>query len=503
MSENKKIVKNTIYLYIRAIISLVIGLYTSRVVIDVLGVDDYGVYGVAGGVVGMLAFLNASMSGATSRFIITSLGKDDESIQKKTFGNALTLHIWLAIVVVVFCESIGVWFLNYKLNIPEQSIYSANWVLQLSIITTAINITQVPYSALIMSHEKMSIYAYLELLNVTLKLLIVFMLLILPGNKLILYASLMTVASTIIALLYRFYCIRKFPESRTMPVYDKGIIKPMLSFSGWDLYGNSCVTFRNQGTTFILNIFFGVAINGASSIASVLNGTISGLSYNIIVAFRPQIIKSYAKESWSRFQELIGNGALYSSLLLSVMAIPLIFETQSIFQIWLGEVPPFVVDFSRITIVSAIIAQISSVITIGIHATGKIKLISFITGSIYLLSLPVIYFVLKAGLPPQSAFIIAIGFNILALIANIAILKLNNANFCVVAFVKNVVKLPLLILPACFVCCVIHFHVVPGIYKTLLVCGVSVCVTGAIVLKCVLTKEQRRDLIAKILKKHS
>lgn len=188
MSSNKLIAKNTVFLYIRSLISMLIGLYTSRVVIDVLGVDDYGVYGVAGGVVGMLGFLNASMAGATSRFITIELGKNDPQKTKITFANALSIHIVISAIVFIICEAFGVWFLNCKLNIPDQSIYAANWVFQLSILSTIISIKQVPYTALIMSHERMNIYAYMEMANVSLKLLIVFLLVILPGNKLIIYA---------------------------------------------------------------------------------------------------------------------------------------------------------------------------------------------------------------------------------------------------------------------------------------------------------------------------
>lgn len=505
MSSNKLIAKNTIFLYIRALISMLIGLYTSRVVIDVLGVDDYGVYGVAGGIVGMLGFLNASMAGATSRFITIELGKNDPQKTKITFANALSIHIIISAIVFIICESFGVWFLNCKLNIPDQSIYAANWVFQLSILSTIVSITQVPYTALVMSHERMNIYAYLEMANVSLKLLIVFLLVILPGNKLIIYALCMTLVSIGIAMSYRFYCLRNFAESKTFLRYNREVVKSMLTFSLWDLYGNTCVTIRTQGTTFILNIFFGVAINGAASIAAVLNGVLIGLSYNIITAFRPQIIKSYAKRSWRRFQELIGDGALFSSLILAVMAIPLVLETPFIFKLWLGEVPDYVVIFSRISIFTAIVAQTTSVITIGIHASGQIKMISFITGSIYLISLLAIYIMLKFITQPSVAFIIAFLTNCLAFASNVIILHKNVPEFKPRIFISTIIRLPLVLILPCICGYYIHIHIENGFGRLALVAITCLITTCTMTYLIALTKSQKDSLrmsLSKLLLKN-
>lgn len=498
MSSNSVIAKNTIYLYIRAIVSMVIGLYTSRVVIDVLGVEDYGVYGVAGGVVGMLGFLNASMAGATSRFITVALGKDSQDQTKIVFANALTIHVIIALAVLILSEALGIWFLNCKLKIPAQSLYAANWVFQLSILTTLISITQVPYQALIMSHERMNIYAYFELASVILKLLIVFLLLVCPGDKLIVYALCTTLITIGIALLYRFYCIKHFSESDTFIKFNKEVMKPMLSFSMWDLYGNACVTVRNQGTTFILNIFFGVAVNGAASIASVLNGVLIGLSYNIITAFRPQIIKAYAQSSWERFQELVDMGSVYSGLMLSVMAIPLIFETEYIFGLWLGDVPDYVVVFSRIGLISAIIAQIASVITIGIHASGNIKAISFITGTIYIISLPAMYIILKYSPEPQLAYIIALFTNIMALGSNMFILKNNVKAFSIKMYLMKIVKfLSILIIPS-IISYYIHASLNDTLLRVILIVLESVGISGLLAYFLLLNCAQRMSLCSKI-----
>ena len=260
-SNNKRIAKNTIMLYIRMFISMLVGLYTSRVVLATLGVEDYGIYGVVGGVVAMMGFLNASMSGATSRFLTFELGRGDKDRLAKTFSSALIVHIAIAIIVFILAETVGLWFLCNKLNIPEGRMEAAHWVYQFSILATMLSITQVPYNATIIAHEKMDVYAYMEILNVSLKLLIVYLLCIGNFDKLILYASLMLAVSILIMMVYRIYAIRQFPEAHFHWIWDKTYLRPLLSFSGWDLYGNACVIARQQGTNFLINIFYGVVFN--------------------------------------------------------------------------------------------------------------------------------------------------------------------------------------------------------------------------------------------------
>ncbi|MDY5953612.1 MAG: polysaccharide biosynthesis protein, partial [Sodaliphilus sp.] len=282
-SNNKRIAKNTIMLYIRMFISMVVGLYTSRVVLATLGVEDYGIYGVVGGVVGMMGFLNASMSGATSRFLTFELGKGDKERLAKTFSSALIVHIAIAIIVFILAETVGLWFLCNKLNIPEGRMEAAHWVYQFSILATMLSITQVPYNATIIAHEKMDVYAYMEILNVTLKLLIVYLLCIGNFDKLILYASLMLAVSILIMMVYRIYAIRQFPEAHFHWIWDKTYLRPILSFSGWDLYGNMACTIRQQGSVFLINIFYGVALNAACNIASTMQGILLQFSSNVVL----------------------------------------------------------------------------------------------------------------------------------------------------------------------------------------------------------------------------
>ena len=290
-------------LYIRMFISMIVGLYTSRIVLNVLGVEDYGIYGVVGGVVGMMSFLNASMSGATSRFLTFELGRGDNKRLADTFSSALIVHMGIALIVFVISETAGLWFMTHKLVIPVARISAAHWVFQLSIVSSMIGITQVPYNASIIAHEKMDVYAYVEILNVSLKLLIVYLLVISSFDKLILYAFLMFGVSVTIMMVYRVYCIRHFEESHFHWVWNKAIFKPLLSFSGWDLYGNACVSARFQGQAFLINMFHGLVYNAASSIATTVYGAIQGLSFNVMQAYRPQIIKQYSICNYSLMQK--------------------------------------------------------------------------------------------------------------------------------------------------------------------------------------------------------
>lgn len=497
-TSHKRLAKNTIALYIRSLLSVVIGLYTSRVVINTLGVDDYGVYGVVGGFVGMLSFINAAMSGATSRFITYEMGLGNVERTKSTFANAMTVHIGIAALIIIVCEAVGVWFINTQLNIPAESMTAANWVFQLSVLTAAVTITQVPYTALIISHEKMGVYAYMEIINVTLKLAIVYFLLVIPGDKLIIYAVLTAIVGVGIAMAYRIYCLRHFVESRTRPKYERTIFKPMLAFSVWDLFGNMCYTGRTQGTTFILNIFFGVAINGAASIAAVINSTISGFSNNVVTAVRPQIIKNYAQKSWEGFQHLIEFGSQAGTLLLAVIAIPLFIEMPYIYQLWLGEVPEFVVIFTRIILINVVFAQLNIILGIGIHATGQIKLISFMSGSFYLLALPVMYVFLYNNYGPATAFYVNLGSTATVFVSNMWILKHNAQEFSCKSYMLKIILLGLMCILPALISLALHYNIESRMLRLVLEIAVTTGILGISAYAFILTEPQREKIKAKL-----
>lgn len=439
ISSNSRIAKNALMLYIRMFVSMVVGLYTSRVVLNTLGVEDYGIYGVVGSVVAMLGFLNSSMAGATSRFITFELGKGNSQRLKDTFSSSMIIHIGIAIVVLIVAETVGLWFLNHKLVIPPHRMYAAQWVYQLSILSAMLTITQVPYNACIIAHERMSVYAYIEILNVTLKLIIVYLLVIGDFDKLILYASLTLVVSIIVMMTYRIYCIRKFQECHFHWKYNKEILRPLLSFSGWDLYGNMCVTVRQQGTNFLINVFFGVVLNAASAVATTLSGTLQGLSNNIIQAFRPQIIKNYANDNLTKLQEQVINAITFSTLFMGFLSIVTTIEVNYMMTLWLGNVPEYAATFCQIILIANLFGLVNAVLCAIIHATGNIKGISVITGSIFLLAIPLIYIAYRMGLPPQWAYIINVIVNLLIVSSNIILVKKQVPQLLVATIIKKTI----------------------------------------------------------------
>lgn len=404
INNNKRIAKNAVMLYLRMFIAMVVSLYTSRVVLSTLGVEDYGIYNIVGSIVSMMGFLNGAMAGCTSRFLTVELGKGDLGRMTKTFSTAMIIHILVAIVVFIGAETIGLWFLCNKLVIPAERMEAAHWVYQFSIFSSIISIIQVPYNASIISHERMELYAYAEILNVTLKLLIVYVLLIAVMDKLILYAILMFVVSVIIFSVYYIYCKRNFCECHFHWTWDEEYIKPMISFSGWDLFSNMAVTARQQGTNFLVNIFFGVAYNAASGVASTVAGMTEMFAQNILNAFRPQIIKCYASGNYDKSLNLIYNAGKWSSLLIALIAVPLSFEIDYIMYLWLENPPLYAAKFCRIMIISTCIYMLDRTINVGIIATGQIKSQSISASCIYLSVLVLIYISYKLGMPVETAY---------------------------------------------------------------------------------------------------
>lgn len=445
-SSNKRIAKNTIMLYVRMLLSIVVSLYTSRVVLQTLGVEDYGIYGVVGGVVAMFSFLNGAMSGATSRFMTYEMGKGDERRLKETFSSALIIHIGIAILVFVLAETIGLWFLCNKLVIPETRMHAAHWVFQLSIIGMAVTVTQVPYNSAIIAHEKMDIYAYMELLNVFLKLGIVYLLVIGNFDKLILYSLLMLAVNVIVAMSYRMYCMRHFKETHFQPKLNKEISKGILSFSLYNLLGNIGFVVNSQGTAFVINIFFGVLFNAAASVATTVSSVVTGFASNVMTAFRPQITKCYAQEDIPQFQSLLLWSIKSILLIYALIAIPVGFGIKELLSLWLVEVPAYADIFCRLLLISIFFETLRFIVIMGIHATGKVRWVSIFAGVFFCLNPFVIYILFRLNLPPTFAYISTIGINILLSIVNLLILKHNEPRVCIRKFIEVVSRVVFIVL---------------------------------------------------------
>lgn len=451
-SNSKRIAKNTMALYIRMLLSIVVSLYTSRVVLQTLGVEDYGIYGVVGGVVAMFSFLNAAMSGATSRFLTFEMGKakKDESstesiiksinydstsfttsapssitlsLLQKTFSSAMIIHIGIALIVFVLAISIGLWFLNNKLVITEVRMTAAYWVYFCSILGMFVSVTQVPYNAAIIAHEKMDVYAYVELLNVFLKLGIVYLLLIGNFDKLILYAFLMLGVNVIVAVTYRIYCLKHYEETHFHFVFEKDILKPMLSFTGWDLLGHFGFSFRTQGANMIINMFFGATVNAAGSLASTVQSILFNFSSNVITAIKPQIIKRYSTGDYTGMSSLIYSGIKMSLLMMILMTLPMIVNIEFILKLWLKDVPEHTVAFCNIMLWANVVSAVSQIIYCGIQATGDLKKTSIIRNIVYIGTPFVIYGVFcYDNHTPVWAYIVILLSQVILALCDMAIL---------------------------------------------------------------------------------
>lgn len=422
-SSNKRIAKNTLMLYMRMIFILVVTLYTSRIVLRTLGVSDFGVYTVVGGFVSMLAYLNAVFVGSTQRFLSFALGKGDKDIISATFATAKLTHIIIALIILIVAETFGLWFVNNKLVIEAGRMVAANWVYQCSIASLLITIVSIPYNSSIVAHEHMQVYAYVSILEVVLKLVILYLLVILPGDKLIIYALLHVAISLIVRICYTFYCRHYFEECKAKPAIDKSLLKEMSSYAGWTALGSLGFSFKDQFSNIILNGFFGTPINTARGIAMQVNSAITSFATNFFMAISPQITKQYAAGNLQQSQRLVYAGSRYSFYLLSILTVPVIINIDYILNLWLGIVPEYTAAFLIITLTSSLIYSLTNATTTAIQATGNIKVFQIGVSIILLLELPAAYIILKLGYPPYYALLPSIATNSLALIFRFYLLK--------------------------------------------------------------------------------
>lgn len=404
--NNKRIAKNTLLLYVRMLFTMAISLFTSRVILNTLGVEDYGIYNVVGGVVAMFGFINGSMTSATQRYITFALGKEDKNRLQKVFSTTLQIHTLIAGIIVLLGETIGLWFLYNIIQIPADRMDAAFWILQCSIMSTVIMIISVPYNADIIAHEKISAFAYLSILEVILKLAIVYMLVVFPFDKLIVFAFLMLAVQLLIRFCYSIYCNRHFEETKYKHVCDKDLFKEMTEFAGWSMFGNLSAVLYGQGLNVLLNVFFGPVVNAARAVALQVQNSIQGFVGNFQMAINPQITKTYARGDMSDMHKLMFRSARFSFFLLFFLSLPVLFETNFILTIWLKTVPENTVTFLRIIICTSLIYSLANPLIIANQATGKVKKYQAVCGTILLLILPISYVCLLLGCPAYTVFIV-------------------------------------------------------------------------------------------------
>lgn len=435
--KEKRLAKNTVLLYIRTFLVMAISLYTSRVILRILGVEDFGIYNVVGGIVAMLSAFSGTLSSAISRYLTFELGSGNKDRLNLVFSTSITIQLFLAILILLIAEIFGYWFLNYEMNIPLDRLYAANWVLHCSILAFIINLISIPYNAAIIAHERMSAFAYISIVEVVLKLVIVYSLSISPFDKLIVYAILSLFVAVIIRGIYGVYCKKHFSECTWNFVYDKGLTKEMFSFAGWNLLGTGAYMLNTQGVNLLINLFFGVTLNAARGIAVQVDHAIMQFVNNFTTAIAPQITKSVAAGNKIYLYTLLGKGSKYSYLLMLFFAVPLVIETPYVLSIWLEAVPEFTVIFTRLTIIASMIDLLGTNLSKAAIASGKVKEYYIIIGGVGILVFPFTYIAYKMGFPPESTYLIFIIIYSILLYLRLLLVK-RILGFPIVIFIKEV-----------------------------------------------------------------
>lgn len=457
-SDNKRIAKNAFLLYLRMLLQVCLSLYTSRIVLAVLGFEDYGLNNVIGGIIAMFGFFNFAMTNATSRFITYALGEDNLRKLKEVFTTASFIHFFIAFIIIVIGETVGLWYLENKLVIPEGRHFAAECLYQLSILATVVSIISVPYNSCIVAHEKMSAFAYISIMDTILKLLIVFVIKYSPFDKLIFLGVLTFLVGIIDRIIYGVYCSKHFEESRLIKFWDWKLCKKMLSFAGWSMFGNFSFLFYSQGLSLILNFFCGTTVNAARGIAISIENITRQLASNVQTAINPQIIKNYAKEDKRRMFDLMYASTRYCFYLLLFVSLPIIFETPYILSLWLDEYPEHTVNFVRLTLLIIMFDSFVNPLFTANVATGRIRNYQVGFCIVTFLFMPITYFSISLSGIPEYVYYSAIVMNIIALIVRLYVTKIN-IDFNIREYCNSVVLKIILVsvLSLVFPLLIVHF----------------------------------------------
>lgn len=469
-TDNKRIAKNTILLYIRMLFIMAVQLYTSRVVLNTLGVIDYGLYNVVGGLVTMFAFLNGAMVTSTQRYITFELGKGNFQRLKEVFTTCVQIHLIISFVIIVLGETVGLWFLYEKMVIPEERFAAAMWVYQLSILTMCVQVMSVPYNSDIVAHEQMDVFAAISVIEVVLKLAVVYMLVIGDFDKLILYAVLIASIQLLIRFFYTKYCNKHYEESRLIRAFDKQLVKEMGKFMGWNIWGNLAGSLFGTGLNLLLNVFFGPVVNAARAIAVQVETAIANFSSNFLMAVNPQITKLYAQDDLKDMHKLIFRASKFTFFLMLTLSLPVIMETETILIVWLKIVPDYTVIFLRLLLCIVTIDALARPLMTAAAATGDVKLYQSLIGGILLSIVPIGYVVLKLGGSPESVYIVHLVICIIAFLTRLWVVK-PMIKLPIRQYFANVI-LPCLVVMVTSVClsALIKYVMHTGVVSTIIVC---------------------------------
>lgn len=419
MDKEKRLIKNTLYLYLRMFFQLSIALYTSRVILDILGVIDYGIYNLIGGFVSMFSIVSNSLSSSVSRKLTFEIGVNNKKKTQQVFISAINIHIILSLFAFILLESIGLWFINNKMNLPQDRIGVANIVFQASIFTFCLSLLTIPYNAIIIAKEKMKAFANIGIIEIVLKLIIVLLIPFFHFNKLLTYCFLLAIVTIIIQIIYIIYCRNTFPECKYHVYYNKRINKELFCFAGWNFIGTTSAILKDQGSNLILNLFFGPIVNSARAISMQVNSAITGFVNNFTTALMPQITKSYASSDYHYLLNCIYKGSKYSYFLLYILSLPILLRTEYILNLWLKEVPQYTIDFVRLILIYSLTDTYSRNLINANNATGNIKHFQLITGLLNILILPIAYFSIQYSNNPNWAFYVTIIISIINILPRI------------------------------------------------------------------------------------
>ena len=426
LANNKRIANNTFYLYIRMGLVLVVSLFTTRVVLQSLGVEDYGIYNVVSGFVAMFSFLNTSMSNGVQRFYNFSLGSNYEYTIKDVYNTALQIQCLLAIILLLLLETLGIWYICTQMVIPLERLNAAIWIFQFSVLSLVLLILQIPYSAAIMAYERMDYYAYLSVFDVVAKLGIAYAIKYAETDKLILYGALSLLVSLISFFLYYIYAKRQFHDLECDYRIRKQLLKPMLSFSGWNIFGSFAYMIKSQGLNMLLNVFFGPIVNAARGISNMVMSAVQGFQSNIVIAFRPQLVQSYASGDNSRVLNLFYSLSKVSFILLAALSIPIIIELDFILHLWIGDtIPDYTAPFTILVLINMVISSLNTPVSQVVHATGKMKTYQLCTSLMVCAILPVSWVFLKFGFDPISVYWVSLILTIInQIVCNLLLKKI-------------------------------------------------------------------------------
>ena len=495
--NNKRIAKNTALLYVRMLLMMAVQLYTSRVVLNALGVTDFGIYNAVAGFVLMFGVISGSLSAAISRFITFELGRGDGEKLTRIFSTAVIIQLLIGLAIVVLGESAGLWFLNAKMNIPAERMTAANWVLQLSLLSFVINLVSIPYNACIIAHERMSAFACIGLLEAGGKLAIAFLIMYSPFDRLIYYGLLMCAVALSVRLTYGVYCKRHFAECRFRWYFDTVLFRDIAGFAGWNFIGSSSGVLRDQGVNMLLNVFCGPAVNAARGIAMQVSAAVNSFTSNFMMALNPQITKSYAQGNRSYLLTLVCQGSRLSFYLLLFLSMPILVETHAVLELWLKMVPVHTVTFVRLVLVYVMSESISFPLVTLMLATGKIRNYQIVVGGFQMLNFPVAYVLLKSGFAPETTMAAAIVIAFVCLAARLYMLR-GMVRLPVCYFLHRVL---LNVMVVSGVSCLFPLWsatlMEEGLPRLVLVTAVSVCSVACTVYFVGCTKAEREFVVAK------